>query len=240
MTIYASTAEYRRLVRLGVRSHMEINLMKNENGVGIATRILLINSVITVFTFVAQIASLVIYGPTHEHWFLYITLMLIMFVASLVAQWTVRRSVFAGMNFYAWVCFACIAGMACIDRAVLSTGFPLILFVLTLGVLGLGLTVGYTASVPFAAVCCVTVLVVGVMSGDLDIAIITGTLIAGIAAMSGENARTVKKLARTENKLDSLETAWDEYINAKRRVREQAGYAEHAGQDTGTHRCSES
>lgn len=202
------------------------------NGIGVAARILLINSVIAIFTFVAQVSSLVKYGPTHEYWLLYIILMLVMFIASLVAQWVVRKSLFAGMNFYAWTCFACVAGMAYIDWTMLSTAFPLILFVLTLGVLGLGLTVGYSVSIPFAAVCCIVVLAVGVLSNELNVSIITGTLIAGIAAMSGENARMVKKLDHTEDKLDSLETAWDEYINAKRQIREQAGCA---GQDTSAH-----
>lgn len=188
-----------------------------KNGIGVATRVLLINSVITVFAFVAQVTSLVIYGPTHAHWFLYIILMLIVFTASLIAQWAVRKSLFAGMNFYAWICFACVTGMVVIDQSALDAGFPLILFVLTLGVLGLGLTVGYSGSVPFAAVCCVTILAIGVMTGDVDKAIVASTLVAATAAMSSEDAHTAKKLAR---KLDELETAIEAYIDAKRDVRQ--------------------
>lgn len=185
-----------------------------KNGTGIATRVLLINSIVSAFAFIAQVTSLAVYGPSHSYWVIYLILMLTIFVASLVAQWAVRKSLQAGMNFYAWMCFSCIGGMVCIDPSILASGFPLILFTLTLGVLGLGLTVGYTGSVPFAVVSSIAIMVAGIKSGDLDSAIVATALMGATAAMSSENARTARRL-------DELETAVGAYIDAKRELREE-------------------
>lgn len=194
------------------------------NGIATATRILLVITVITVFAFVAQVTSLVFYGPTHDYWELYLVLMVIMLVTSLVSQWIVRKSLFAGMNFFAWICFACIAGMVCIDFSTLKAGFPLILFVLGLGVLGLGLTVGYSGSVPYGAVCAVGVLGAGVISGDIDSGIVAAAFISAVVAMSSEHAGVVKRL-------DRLENAVDVYTEAKQAKleRRQASAAHYGG-----------
>jgi hypothetical protein len=186
-----------------------------ENGLGIATRILLINSVVAVFCFVAQIASLVTTeGPTHEYWAVYLALMLLVFVASLVAQWAVRRvSLFAGMNFFAWMCFACIAGMVIIDTAFMDSSFPVILFVLTLGVVGLGLTVGYIGAIPYAAVCAAGTLYAGLAHGDMDRVMVAVVLFAAVAAMTSESTNERVKTAR---RLGKLEDAVGAYIDVKR------------------------
>lgn len=195
------------------------------NGRGIARRILLINTAVTIFAFVAQVASLAVYGPTHSYWWLYLTLMILMLSASLVSQWVTEKwSVFAGMNFYAWACFACVAGMVCIDGMFLYTEFPTILFILTLGVLGLSLTVGYVGAVPYAAVCAILMLTVGLWYNEMDSAIIGVVLLAATGTMASEGGHTVKRL-------DELETALGAYVNAKRQS---------AGLDQGTHRGDES
>jgi len=213
-------ARFREFVRLGVRNVIYGIIPSRSstmrNGTGIATRVLLVNSVIAVFAFVAQVTSLATCGASHQYSTLYMVLMLVMFVASLVAQWVVRKSLLAGMNFYAWICLACVAGMAFVDATVLETGFSMILFVLTLGVLGLGLTVGYQGSIPYAAVSSILILAIGTISHDLDNAIVATTLIAATAAMSSESAHTAKRL-------DYLETAVGAYIDAKREYREEHG-----------------
>jgi hypothetical protein len=103
--------------------------------------------------------------------------------------------------------------MVFVNWSTLDTGFPLILFTLILGVLGLGLVVGYAGSVPYASVCCITVLVIGVLSGYMDSAIVAAALLAATAASSSEGARTSKRL-------EYLEEAVGTYIDAKRQLRQ--------------------
>lgn len=195
------------------------------NGRGIARRVLLINTAVAVFAFVAQVSSLAVYGPSHDYWQLYLILMVLMLVSSLAAQSVVEKwSVFAGMNFYAWVCFACVAGMVCIDGMFLRTEFPMILFVLTLGVLGLSLTVGYVGAVPYAAVCAILILTIGLWYNAMDSAIIGVVLLTATGTMASEGGHTVKRL-------DELEVNLGAYVNAKR---------ESAGLDKATHRGDES
>lgn len=194
------------------------------NGIGIATRVLLVNSVVSIFALIAQITSLIVYGPTHEYWALCLVLMFAVFAVSLIAQWAVRQSLLVGMNFYAWSCYACVMGMVYVDLTLMSDRFPIILFVLTLGVLGLGLTVGYRGSVPFAAICSLSVFSLGLISGsDIDNSVVAVTLLAATAMMSSENAHTARRL-------DHLEHAVGAYIDAKRRLR----------QDTTAHGSGES
>lgn len=184
------------------------------NGKGVARRILLINTAVSIFAFVAQVASIAVYGPTHNYWWLYLVLMLLMLLASLVALGVIERwSVFAGMNFYAWVCFACVAGMVCIDGMFLCMEFPVILFVLTLGVLGLSLTTGYIGAVPYGAVCATLMLSAGIWYNKVDNAIVGVVLLAATGMMASEGGHTVRKL-------DELETAIEAYVNAKRGARQ--------------------
>jgi len=204
-----------------MKTNKENQQREPTNGRGIARRILLINTAVAIFAFVAQVSSLVVYGPSHDYWQLYLTLMALMLTSSLVAQSIVNRwSVFAGMNFYAWVCFACVAGIVCIDGMFLHAEFPMILFVLTLGVLGLSLTVGYVGAVPYAAVCAILMLTVGLWYNEMDSAIIGVVLLTATGTMASEGGHTVRRL-------DELETALRVYIDAKR---------ESAGLDKATHR----
>jgi len=197
------------------------NIVK-KNGINTASRILSINSVITIFAFVIQMILMALYGSeTGNYWILYVLSIVIMVTIAPITQAIIKHSVFAGMSIYAWTCFACVSGMACIDLVLHRTTFPSVLFTLVLGILGLGITAGYSAVIPFSTVCAVMMVISGIAFKNMDGAITALALIAATTMMSSESARVA-------DKLNELEFAVGIYIDAKHGL----------GQDTTTHRSS--
>lgn len=193
-----------------------------KNGVGTATRILCGNTAVAASALVAQVGFLVVRGPSHPYWPLYLVLMGLLVASSLTAIFLVRISLWWGMQLYAWVCLACIIGMVCVDAMFLNDGYPLVLFTMILGVVGLGATLGYGAMVPYATVCVLIMLGAGIVYGRMDTAVVGAALSVAIGHTASVGASNIKRLDEAENERDQMKEAIAEYVNAgqeQRRIR---------------------
>ena len=197
-----------------------------KNGVGTATRILCGNTAVVAFALVAQVAFLAVRGPSHPYSLLYLVLMGILVLASFTALWLVRISLWWGMQMYAWICLACIIGMVCVDAMFLNDGYPLVLFTMILGVVGLGATLGHGAMIPYATICVLIMLGAGIIYGKMDTAVVGAALSVAIGHTASVGAHNIKRLDEAEATLDKTEKAIEAYVNAgeeQRRIRSRRG-----------------